>query len=72
MEINFLDTSAVLHGNCLKDFRNVYLSPLTLQELEGIKSSNKPEEIKFLARQAIRTIIELFRIFIANMEFNSD
>ena len=62
MEINFLDTSAVLHGNCLKDFRNIYLSPLTLQELEGIKSSNKPEEIKFLARQAIRTIIELFSI----------
>lgn len=54
--INFLDTSAVLH-NGLKNFQNVYISPLTLIELEGIKNSNKPDSIKYIARQAVHTII---------------
>lgn len=56
--INFLDTSVVLKKNALKDFTNIYISPITLTELENIKTSyNKSEEIKYLARNAVRDII---------------
>lgn len=54
--INFLDTSAVLEGAYLK-YQNVYISAIVLQELENIKSGNKPEHIKYLARQAVRDIL---------------
>ena len=54
--INFLDTSAILEG-ALTKYTNVYISPLTIMELEAIKNSNKPEHIKYLARQAARDII---------------
>lgn len=53
----FLDTSAVLNGG-LYNYEYNYISPLTLIELEKIKSSHdKTDEIRFLARQAIRDII---------------
>jgi hypothetical protein len=56
--INFLDTSAVLKKGSLKDFTNLYISPITLTELENIKTNfNKSEEIKYLARNAVRDII---------------
>lgn len=54
--INFLDTSAVLAGAYTK-YQNVYISALVLSELENIKNSNKPEHIKYLARQAARDIL---------------
>ena len=54
--INFLDTSAVLEGAYTK-YSNVYISLLVLMELENIKSSNKPEHIKYLARKATRDIL---------------
>ena len=55
--INFLDTSAILNGG-LNLFENIYISPLAITELENIKeSSYKDENIKYLARQAVRDII---------------
>lgn len=56
MAYNFLDTSAVLHGG-LKKYQHAFISPITLTELENIKTSNKKDDqIKYLAREAIRTI----------------
>lgn len=53
----FLDTSAVLSG-ALKDDNYFYISPITLAELEHIKTAeNKPDNIKYLAREAIRDIL---------------
>ena len=67
MNINFLDTSAVLNG-AYKKFENVYISPIVLMELENIKTSqNKDDKIKYLARQAVRDIIASTAIhFITN------
>ena len=53
----FLDTSAVLAGE-LKQHEICYISPLTLSELEHIKTSDRPEHIKYLAREAIREILK--------------
>ena len=56
--INFLDTSVVLRKDALKEYTNIYISPITLSELENIKTnSNKSEELKYLARNAVRDII---------------
>lgn len=53
----FLDTSAVLSG-AIKDNVNILLSPITLSELEHIKTSdNKTDHIKYLAREAVRDIL---------------
>lgn len=53
----FLDTSAVLN-KAQKQYQNVWISPLILTELESIKNnSNKDDQIKYLAREAIRDII---------------
>ena len=62
----FLDTSAILNG-ALKEYlsKNIYgpdnvcyISPLTLQELENIKTSAiKNEDVKYHAREAARTIL---------------
>ena len=54
--INFLDTSAVLSGAYTK-YSNIYISSYVLMELENIKNSNKPEHIKYLARQSTRDIL---------------
>lgn len=55
--LHYLDTSAVLNGG-LRIFDNIYISPLVIRELENIKkSSNYSETIKYLARQAVRDII---------------
>ena len=54
----FLDTSAVLSG-AIKDNVGIILSPITLSELEHIKTSdNKTDHIKYLAREAIRDILD--------------
>ena len=56
MIYNFLDTSAVLHGG-LKKYSHAFISPITLTEIESIKTSNKKDDrIKFLAREAVRII----------------
>jgi hypothetical protein len=53
----FLDTSAILN-EAQKQYQNVWISPLILTELESIKNnSNKDDQIKYLAREAIRDII---------------
>ena len=56
MMYNFLDTSAVLE-NGLKTFSNIYISPITLMELEHIKSSSRDSSIKYKAREAIRNLL---------------
>jgi hypothetical protein len=52
----FLDTSALLHSNIPAD-ASFYISPLTLTELERIKTSREPDDIKFQARAAVRKIL---------------
>ena len=55
--IYYIDTSAILNGALsFYDKQHVYLSPLTLMELENLKT-NGNEHIKFCAREAIREII---------------
>ena len=50
------DTSAILHWNLNEP--KVAISPLTLQELEHIKSNDhESQSIKYLAREAVRKII---------------
>lgn len=55
--INFLDTSAVLNGAMML-FDNIYISPLVISELEAIKTSDKSDHLKYLARQAVRDILD--------------
>lgn len=73
MVIHFLDTSCILNGG-LHNYYHAYVSPLTLMELEEIKSANnKSETIKFMARQAIRDIIssqEIQYSFISREQVN--
>lgn len=57
----FLDTSAILNGFNYKR-ANAYISPLVIAELEHIKTSDKPAEVKYLARQAVRDIIQSYNI----------
>lgn len=53
----FADTSALLNG-CASKYDEIWISPLTVAELEGIKtSSEKSEHIKSLARQTVRDIL---------------
>lgn len=64
MKINFLDTSAVLNGELKNELEQIYISPITLMELENIKTSGKNETIRYQARQAIRTILNSQNIHI--------
>ena len=64
MFVNFLDTSAVLYGELKNNFEKTYISPITLMELENIKTSNKNEEVKYRAREAVRDIIGFNNIYI--------
>lgn len=58
MQINFLDTSAILNGALSTYHNTAYLSPISLIQLENIKTSfSKDDKIKFKARQAVREII---------------
>lgn len=53
----FADTSALLNG-CANRYNEIWISPLTVAELERIKtSSEKNEHIKSLARQTVRDIL---------------
>ena len=64
MFVNFLDTSAVLYGELKNNFEKTYISPITLMELENIKTNNKNEEVKYRAREAVRDIIGFNNIYI--------
>ena len=64
MNVNFLDTSAILNGELKNFFEKTYISPITLMELQNIKTSNRDERIKYLAREAIRDIMTFTNIFI--------
>ena len=64
MFVNFLDTSAVLYGELKNNFEKTYISPITLMELENIKTNNKNEEVKYRARGAVRDIIGFNNIYI--------
>ena len=58
MGYHFLDTSAVLQGG-LDTYPDCFISTIVLSELENIKTAaNKDDQIKYLARQAVRTIID--------------
>lgn len=59
--INFLDTSAILNG-AMEEYENIYISPLSVRELENIKISQKDEHIRYLARAAVREILFSNRI----------
>ena len=56
MNKTFLDTSALLHQNIPSD-ASYYISPLTLTELEKIKTSRESEDIKYKARETVRRIL---------------
>lgn len=58
MLYTFSDTSAILNGS-LEQYKDSYISLLTLNELEHIKTSlDKDDKIKYMAREAVRTIID--------------
>lgn len=55
--INFYDTSAILDDVLVLNNDNIYLSNITLKEIENIKTSkSRDEKIKFKARKAINLI----------------
>ena len=56
MITHWADTSFVLHSTPADS--HVAISPLTLQELEHIKTYERDNEIKYRARKAIRKIID--------------
>lgn len=64
MSINFLDTSAILNGELKHLFNKTYISPITLMELENIKTSERDSNIKYHAREAVRDITNFTNIFI--------
>ena len=58
-KINFYDTNMLLHTDIYNTENKIYLSSITLQELENIKvSRNKDEEVKFNARNVTRWLRE--------------
>ena len=55
---HWADTSAVLRWQALDKAEKVGISPLTLTELEHIKTSKEDNKIKYDAREAIRAILK--------------
>lgn len=54
---HWADTSALLHWDGLYDGYQIGISPLTLSELEHIKTSKENDDIKYKAREAVRAIL---------------
>ena len=54
---HWADTSALLHWDGLYDSYQIGISPLTLSELEHIKTSKENDDIKYKAREAVRAIL---------------
>lgn len=58
MITHFADTSAILHqANLLKSEASIAISPITIMELEHIKEHENDNNIKYRAREAVRSII---------------
>lgn len=58
MNINrWADTSALLHQPLLDSTVGLAISTITLAELEHIKNSDKDEQTKYYAREAVRSIL---------------
>lgn len=58
MITHFADTSALLHQKGLINPEvNIAISPLTVSELEYIKGHEDEKEIRYLAREAVRSIM---------------
>ena len=55
---HFADTSALLHQKGLiNPDINIAISPLTVSELEYIKEHEEDQSIRYLAREAVRSIM---------------
>lgn len=58
MNINhWADTSALLHQSLFNIEVNTAISTITVAELEHIKNSNENEDVKFKAREVVRSIL---------------
>lgn len=58
MTIHFADTSALLHQDGLIDSQiYIAISPITVQELEYIKEHEENKNIRYRAREAVRSIL---------------
>ena len=54
---HWADTSALLHQPLLNPDISIAISTITLSELEHIKNSDRDENIKYKAREAVRSIL---------------
>jgi predicted nucleic acid-binding protein len=55
---HFADTSALLHQkDLLNPKTNIAISPLTISELEYIKEHEEDKNIRYLAREVVRSIM---------------
>ena len=69
MEIkHWADTSALLHQSLMNTQVKIAISPITLQELEQIKSNSDNDQLRYTAREAVRTILTTnqFEVVMAN------
>ena len=53
----FYDTNVLLHGDKKYFEQNFYISSVTLEELENIKTESKNQELKLKARRVLRWLI---------------
>ena len=56
------DTSALLHQKDFINSEELAISTITLQELEHIKTTSENEQIKFQARELVRTILSTSKV----------
>lgn len=56
------DTSALLHQKDFINSEELAISTITLQELEHIKTTSENEQIKFQARELVRTILSASKV----------
>lgn len=69
MEIkHWADTSALLHQSLMNTQVKIAISPITLQELEQIKSNSDNDQLRYTAREVVRTILTTnqFEVVMAN------
>ena len=58
MITHFADTSALLHQKGLINPEiHIHISPVTVTELEYIKEHEEDNQIRFMAREAVRSIM---------------
>lgn len=56
------DTSALLHQKDFINSEELAISTITIQELEHIKTTSENEQIKFQARELVRTILSASKV----------